>query len=106
MSADLGEAGAQEIRSMLDSVKDKGSDIIAVFAGKQSDKGTCSFGCYCAPDAMKLGAHAGNIVREVASVAGGSGGGKPDSAMAGGKDPSKIQAALSAVTGIVESKLK
>ena len=91
---------------MLDSVKDKGSDIIAVFAGKQSDKGTCSFGCYCAPDAIKLGAHAGNIVREVASVAGGSGGGKPDSAMAGGKDPSKIQAALSAVTGIVESKLK
>lgn len=106
VSADLGEAGAQEIRSMLDSVKDKGSDIIAVFAGKQSDKGTCSFGCYCAPDAIKLGAHAGNIVREVASVAGGSGGGKPDSAMAGGKDPSKIQAALSAVTGIIESKLK
>lgn len=102
---DLGEAGAPEIRSMLDSAKEQGDNIVAVFSGRQSEKGTCSFGCVCAPASVKLGANAGKIVREVAAVAGGSGGGKPDSAMAGGKDISKIPEALAAVNGIVEKLL-
>ena len=106
ITADLGEADASAIRSMLDSSKDKGSNIVVILAGKQSEKGTCSFGCYCAPDAVKAGAHAGNIVREVAAVAGGAGGGKPDSAMAGGKDITKIGDALEAAKSILESKIK
>jgi alanyl-tRNA synthetase len=48
-------------------------------------------------EAIEKGAHAGNIIREVAKVTGGGGGGKPDSAQAGGKDASKIDEALSIV---------
>ena len=106
ITADLGEADANALRSMVDSAKDKGDDIVVIFAGKQEAKGTCSFICYCGKAAIANGAHAGNIVREVATIAGGAGGGKPDSAMAGGKDITKIADALNAAEGIVKAKLK
>ncbi len=106
ITANLGEADANALRSMLDSSKDKGEDIVVILAAEQSAKGTCSFACYCGKSAIASGAHAGNIVREVAAVAGGSGGGKPDSAMAGGKDITKVSDALTAAEDIVKSKLK
>ena len=52
-------------------------------------------------EAVAGGAHAGNIIREVAKICGGGGGGKPDNAQAGGKDPSKIDEALSVVAGLL-----
>ena len=55
---------------------------------------------------MKKGAHAGNILKQVAKMTGGGGGGRPDSATAGGKDPSKLEAALEAVNNIVEEMVK
>lgn len=106
ITADLGEADAGALRSMLDSAKDKGDDIVVVLAGKQPEKGTCSFACYCGKAAIASGAHAGNIVREVAKVAGGAGGGKPDSAMAGGKDITKITDALNSATEILKMFIK
>ncbi len=106
ITANLGEADASALRSMLDSSKDKGDDIVLILSAEQKEKGTCSFACYCAKDAVANGAHAGNIVREVAKIAGGAGGGKPDSAMAGGKDISKIPDALSASEEIVKALLK
>ncbi len=102
----LGEADANALRSMVDSAKDKGDDIVVILAAEQSAKGTCSFACYCGKSAIANGAHAGNIVREIAQIAGGNGGGKPDSAMAGGKDITKIPDALNAVEEIVKAKLK
>ena len=62
---------------MCDTARDNGADIVAVFAGVNKEKGTLNFACACGADAIKLGAHAGNIVRETAKIAGGSGGGKP-----------------------------
>ena len=56
--------------------------------------------------ALAKGAHAGNIVKAVAQIAGGNGGGKPDSAMAGGKEIAKVDEALAAVNSIVEGQLK
>ena len=105
VTADMGEAGADALRSLCDKALESGDDIIAVFAGKNAEKGTASFACRVGKKAIECGAHAGNIVREVARVAGGAGGGKPDSAMAGAKDVSKIPEALKKASEIVGAML-
>ena len=105
VTADIGEAGADALRSLCDKALESGDDIIAVFAGKNAEKGTASFACRVGKKAIECGAHAGNIVREVARVAGGAGGGKPDSAMAGAKDISKIPEALKKASDIVGAML-
>ena len=105
VTADIGEAGADALRSLCDKALVSGDDIIAVFAGKNAEKGTASFACRVGKKAIECGAHAGNIVREVARVAGGAGGGKPDSAMAGAKDVSKIPEALEKASEIVATML-
>lgn len=105
VTADMGEAGADALRSLCDKALESGDDIIAVFAGKNAEKGTASFACRVGKKAIECGAHAGNIVREVARVAGGAGGGKPDSAMAGAKDVSKITEALKKASEIVGAML-
>lgn len=105
VTADIGEAGVDALRSLCDKALESGDDIIAVFAGKNAEKGTASFACRVGKKAIECGAHAGNIVREVARVAGGAGGGKPDSAMAGAKDISKIPEALKKASDIVGAML-
>ena len=65
-----------------------------------------SFSATVGKNAQGRGAHAGNVVRAVAKIAGGNGGGKPDMAMAGGKDPTKVDEALAAVEGIVLDMVK
>ena len=106
ITAEVEVSNPGELRSMCDTARDNGADIVAVFAGVNKEKGTLNCACACGADAIKLGAHAGNIVRETAKIAGGSGGGKPDSAMAGAKDASKADEALAAVDSIVSAMLK
>ena len=106
ITAEVEVSNPGELRSMCDTARDNGADIVAVFAGVNKEKGTLNFACACGADAIKLGAHSGNIVRETAKIAGGSGGGKPDSAMAGAKDASKADEALAAVDSIVSAMLK
>ena len=101
-----GELDANGLRGMAETARDSAPNTVAVIAGSNAEKGTCSFACACGKDAIAKGAHAGNIVREVAKVAGGSGGGKPDMAMAGGKDISKIDDALMSANEILKSMLK
>ena len=101
-----GELDANGLRSMAETARDSAENTVAVIAASNQEKGTCSFACACDKGAISKGAHAGNIVREVAKVAGGSGGGKPDMAMAGGKEISKIDDALMSANEILKSMLK
>ena len=81
-----------QARGLCDTVKDKYSDGVAVIAAVADGK--LNFAVAAGSDAVKAGAHAGNILREVASICGGKGGGRPDSAMGGGRDIDKISEAL------------
>ena len=83
---------ADGARGLSDSVKDKHPDAVAVFAAVCDGK--LSFVVAAGSEAVKAGAHAGNILRDVAAICGGKGGGRPDSAMGGGKDIDKIPEAL------------
>lgn len=56
-------------------------------------------------DAVTKGIHSGKLVGEVAKIAGGGGGGRPDMAQAGGKDPSKIGDSLKAVENLIKNQL-
>ena len=92
------------LRKIGESVKDAVEDAVGVVAGVSDGK--LAFCCVCTKAAVAKGLKAGNIVREVAKIAGGNGGGKPEIAMAGGKDITKADEALYAVKSIVESMLK
>ncbi len=94
---------ADELRKMTDTIKAENSDVIAVLAAVNGEKLT--FCASCGKDAIAKGAHAGKLVREIAKLTGGNGGGKPDSAMAGGKDISKLNEALNTVADILENQL-
>ncbi|HJD23158.1 MAG TPA: alanine--tRNA ligase [Firmicutes bacterium] len=98
--------GSDAVRAMCDRCRDANiPNVVAVLAGIQEDAGSVSFACYCGPEAVAKGAHAGNIVREVAKLCGGKGGGRPDSAMGGGKDLGKVDDAINAVDDILASLL-
>ncbi len=92
-----------DLRSMCDKVKEN-SDAVAVICGIKG--ASANFACACGSDAVAKGAHAGNIVKAVSKLANGSGGGRPDSAMAGTKDVSNIKAAMDAVADIVKEMIK
>ena len=67
--------------------------------------GKISFIAMASADAVAKGVHCGKIIKEITAVAGGSGGGKPDSAQGGGKDASKIDDALALVDSIIASQI-
>ena len=81
-------------RSLGEEIKAAYADTVAVLA--VNTDGRLNFIAVAGADAVKAGAHAGKIVSAVAAVTGGKGGGRPESAMAGGRDASKIADALSA----------
>ncbi len=104
LTSDLGESAPNDVRKAADTAVKENPDLIAVFAAVNGGKVT--FACACGKDAVAQGAHAGNLVREIAKIAGGSGGGKPDSAMAGAKDSEKVALALTRAKEIVAELLK
>ncbi|MBR5222856.1 MAG: alanine--tRNA ligase [Clostridia bacterium] len=94
---------ADDLRKMTDTVKAENDDTVVVLATVNGEKLT--FSAACGKVAISKGAHAGNLVREIAKICGGNGGGKPDSAMAGGKDASKLDEALANVPAILKEML-
>jgi alanyl-tRNA synthetase len=92
-------ADADTLSGLADrTAQQRGSAVIAL--GAAAD-GKVSFVAKATPDLLKRGIHAGNLVREVAKIAGGGGGGRPDFAQAGGRDPGKLDDALAAVPDLV-----
>ena len=102
LTVNLPDADASALRQMGDVLKDKDSAVVAVLVSVAGEKVT--FLAVCGKDAVKAGIRAGDIVKHVCTICGGSGGGKPDSAMGGGKDATKVSEALSSVEGFVASK--
>ncbi|MGI5970142.1 MAG: alanine--tRNA ligase [Oscillospiraceae bacterium] len=103
ITAELEGRSAEEMRSMGDFFRDKSDAVVAVLASVNS--GRISFLCVCGREAISKGLKAGDIIKHVCATTGGSGGGKPDSAMGGGKDISKLGEALASVEGFIASKL-
>jgi len=97
-------ADAGKLRQTGDVLRDKDASVVAVLASVNGEKVT--FLAVCGKDAVKAGVKAGEIVKHVCTVCGGSGGGKPDSAMGGGKDVTKMDEALASVKDFVASKVK
>lgn len=100
----LNDVAPDALRSMGDDLKTKGDNVVAVIAGVNGDK--ANIVAVCGKDAIAKGVKAGDVVREVAKLAGGGGGGRPDSAMAGCKDVSKLGSAMDKAADIVRSMMK
>ncbi len=93
------ESRPDEARGLCDSFKSKFADGIIVLAAVKDGK--LNFVAAAGSDAVKAGAHAGNILKEISAVCGGKGGGRPDSAMSGGKDIDKVGDALALAEEII-----
>lgn len=94
-----------ELRQMADKAKDDDNTVMFI-CGINDTKTGANFACACGKNAIAGGAHAGNLVKKIAGLAGGSGGGRPDSAMAGTKDLTNIDSAMSAVADALKEMLK
>jgi alanyl-tRNA synthetase len=99
--SNLAEATPDLLRAVVDALKTKVTSGVVVLGG--ATEGKVSLICYVTPDLVKQGKHAGKIVGELAKICGGGGGGRPDTAQAGGKQPEKLAEALAAVPRIVGS---
>ena len=98
------DGNAQSARTLCDEIKANHPAAVAVIAAV--DGGKLNFAACAGADAVKRGAHAGKLVGAVAQITGGRGGGRPDGAMAGGADVSKVEEALAAARTILGDMLK
>ena len=96
------EAG--DLRKMGDFIKDKAADVVALLAAVQGDKITLN--AVCGKDAVARGIKAGDIIKNLAPICGGKGGGKPDSAMGGGTDVMKLDDMMAALDDFVAANVK
>ena len=92
------------LRSMMDKLRDKEPNAVGALIGTDGSKTTLAVGV--GKNALARGLKAGALVKQIAAIAGGNGGGKPDFAMAGIRDTSKIDDALNVVEGIVKENLE
>ena len=92
------------LRTMCDKIRDNAPNVVAVLAATQDGKANIAVAV--GKEAQQKGLNAGKIVREVAKVAGGNGGGKAEFAMAGAKDLTKLDEALAAAEGVVSGMMQ
>jgi len=91
-------------RTLVDDIKAKHENAVVVLAVEADGK--LNFVSGAGKDAVAHGAHAGKLVGAVAAVTGGKGGGRPDNAMAGGRDSSQVDAALASAKATLEGMIK
>ena len=103
LTVNVPNADAGKLRQMGDMLRDKAPNLVAVLSTVNGEKIT--FLAVCGKEAISKGIKAGDLVKHVCSFCGGSGGGKPDSAMGGGKDVIKLDDALAQVDNFVAAKL-
>ena len=103
ITATVPDADVAKLRKMGDVLRDKDPNVVAVLAAINGEKIT--FLAVCGKQAVARGVKAGDVVKQVSAVAGGSGGGKADSAMGGGKDPLMVDNAFAMVDNFVSTKL-
>ena len=103
VAAEVKEADANALRTMGDQLKNKLRSGVVVLAS--ANGGKVNLLAMATDDAVKAGAHAGNIIKAAAAVCGGGGGGRPNMAQAGGKDASKITEALTKAKEVLEGQL-
>ena len=104
VAVDLGEMQADTARTLADELKARYDDIVAILAINADNK--LNFLSVAGKAAVAAGAHAGKLVGAVAAVTGGKGGGRPDNAMAGGRDTSKTAEALASAKELLAGMLK
>ena len=102
-TAKLSDTDAAALRSLGDVLRDKDKAVVALLASVNGDK--ISYLCVCGPEAVAAGVKAGEVIRHVTAITNGKGGGKPDSAMGGGSDLTKLDESLAALEPFVASKL-
>ena len=102
-TAKLTDTDAAALRSLGDVLRDKDKAVVALLASVNEDK--ISYLCVCGPEAVAAGIKAGEVIRHVTAITNGKGGGKPDSAMGGGSDLTKLDESLAALEPFVASKL-
>jgi alanyl-tRNA synthetase/REP element-mobilizing transposase RayT len=104
IAADAGALDADALRGLHDGIREKRPDDLIVLGGAADGK--VSF-IASAPEALcKRGVHCGKLIGAVAKIAGGGGGGRPDKAQAGGKDPSKVAEAIAKVAELLGPMVK
>jgi alanyl-tRNA synthetase len=103
LAASVNASDMDSLRNIVDEVKGKLGSAVIVLGAIAGDK--VNFVASVTPDLISKGAHAGKLIKEIAAICGGSGGGRPDMAQAGGKDTSKIGDALQAAHAIVEQMI-
>ena len=92
------------LRNLGDQLKEKlGEGVIVLASAQDSDK--VNLIAMATDGAMKQGAHAGNLIKAIAAIVGGGGGGRPNMAQAGGKNPAGIDEAIAKVTEVLEQQL-
>ena len=99
----LKDTGMNELRNLGDQFKEKLGNGVVVIASAADGK--VNLMATATDEAIKAGAHAGNLIKGIAALVGGGGGGRPNMAQAGGKNPDGIQAALKKVAEVLKDQL-
>ena len=104
LAVSLTDVDMNGLRDLGDQLKEKLGEGVVVLASVAGGK--VSLLAMVTDQAQKAGAHAGNLIKGMAAIVGGGGGGRPNMAQAGGKNPAKVPEALEAAAGILADQIK